>query len=134
MPNHYEKSGRYGCGYWLRNHAGRRRHTPIIDDGFCRGGKLKSNTTHNYVSRFALRYSTSRFIYWPFRIFCPFFFLSFISLFETSQNRCTIGRRRLFTRQRPSNLRMCVYIEKFISGVTGLFTMLLCYKAGKKIF
>lgn len=26
----------------------------------------------------------------------------------------------------------CVYIEKFISGVTGLITMLLCYKAGKK--
>jgi hypothetical protein len=38
-----------------------------------------------------------------------------------------------FTRRHPSDLRMCVYIEKLISGVTGLITMLLCYKEGKKI-
>lgn len=37
-----------------------------------------------------------------------------------------------FTRRHPSDLRMCVYIEKLISGVTGLITMLLCYKEGKK--
>lgn len=94
-------------------------------------GRIKIDMMHNYVSRFVLRYSTSRLIFRPFRTFYPLF--PILSLFETSYTRCTTEDDDFYkaTSLLPAN--MCVYRKIYIWSDRPHYDVIMLQGRGKKI-